>query len=404
MHILLFYQYYHNRDCAATGRHFSLIKSLSQQHRVTVITSDVWEHKRQTHLYPWAPDGVDIISMPVPYDNAMHTGGRLKAYAGYAWQAFRQGLRVQKPDIIIGSSTPLTAAWAAAKVAQLRRIPWVFEVRDLWPDFPIQMGAIRNTWIQRRLYNMEHRLYRSASHIITLSPDMETHVVNKGLDRSKITTLLNGTDLDLAHQPDVATETQLREQYSLQQKKVVLYAGTFGRANAIPLLIDSAKKLTHRQDIHFVFMGAGYHEAALRETAASVPNITMVPAEPRHRIFNWFRIADLALVSFLDIPVLAANSPAKFFDSLACGTPVVVTNPGWTKTFIEKHHCGWYANANEPESLVRCIEEAIGNPDELKQAGINGQQQASILFDRSIMAESLNNILLQCTSSSGTNA
>lgn len=404
MHILLFYQYYHNRDCAATGRHFNFIRSLSQQHQITVITSDVWEHKRQTHLYPWAPEGVDIISLPVPYDNAMHTGGRLKAYAGYAWQALKQGLRVHKPDVIIGSSTPLTAAWAAAKVAQFRRIPWVFEVRDLWPDFPIQMGAIRNAWLQRRLYNMERMLYRSASHIITLSPDMKAHVVSKGFSPSKITTLLNGSDLDLAQQMDEAAETRLRNMHGLQEKKVILYAGTFGRANAIPLLIETAKRLTHRQDTHFVFMGAGYYENTLREAAASVPNITIVPAEPRHRIFNWFRLADLALVSFLDIPVLAANSPAKFFDSLACGTPVVVTNPGWTKTFVEKHHCGWYANANEPESLVRCIEEAFGNPEELKQAGINGQRQASILFDRSSMTESLNKILLQCTSSSGTNA
>lgn len=364
-----------------------------------MITSDVWEHKRQTHLFPWAPDGVNIISLPVPYDNAMNTGGRLKAYISYAWQAFRHGLLVKNPDIIIGSSTPLTAAWAAAKVARFRRIPWVFEVRDLWPDFPIQMGAIKNPWLQRRLYNLEHTLYRTAAHVIPLSPDMEAHVLNKGISPSKITTLLNGTDLDLAHQVDPSAEAQLREKHGLHQKKIVLYAGTFGRANAIPLLIETAMQMVDQQDIHFVFMGAGYHETALREAASVVPNITVVPAEPRYRIFNWFRLADLALVSFLDIPVLSTNSPAKFFDSLASGTPVVVTNPGWTKAFVERYQCGWYADVNEPQSLVRCIEGAFANPEELKQAGANGKLQATILFDRAGMAESLDNILLQCISS-----
>jgi glycosyltransferase involved in cell wall biosynthesis len=231
---------------------------------------------------------------------------------------------------------------------------------------------------------------------------MEEHVRRNGGDH--VTTLLNGTDLDLALPYDGDESASLRSKHGLELKKVVLYAGTFGRANAIPSLIDAAERLASRSDIHFVFMGEGFYEQRLREAARDASNLSVVPAEPRHRIFNWFRMADLALVSFLDLPVLAANSPAKFFDSLASGTPVIVTNPGWTKAFVEKYRCGWYAPSNELGALVRCIEEALMDPKCLEQAGQRGQAVARDQFDRNRMAEALDTLLLQYAPPSGTNA
>ena len=395
MHILFVYQYYHNLDCPASGRHYQFIKALSKNHEVSILTSDVWERKRSTHLYDWAPDGVNVHSFRVPYSNAMSTRARMNSYAGFVWHAIRKGLFIPKPDIIFGTSTPLTAAWAASVIARIRNIPWVFEVRDLWPDFPIQMGAIGPEWLKKRLYRLETSLYNSSSHVITLSPDMEQHVISKGIDTSKVTTLMNGTDLAIARSVEEHEISALRSQYQLTGKKVILYAGTFGRANAIPTLIETAHALRDRQDLHFVFLGEGYFQDQLKDAARTLSNITILAPEPRHKIFHWFTLADISLVPFIDLPVLGANSPAKFFDSLAAGTPVIVTNSGWTRSFVEQHGCGWYAPIEEEGSIARTIRNTIDNPEILHQAGRYGYNIALSKFDRFDMLDPLENILLQ---------
>ena len=396
MHILLVYQYYHNPDCPASGRHYQFVKSLSKHHEVTILTSDIWEQKRATHLHEWVPEGVTVHSFPVPYNNSMSVPARLKAFTGFVWHAIRKGLMIKKPDIIIGTSTPLTAAWAASMIGRLRGIPWIFEVRDLWPDFPIQMGAVGPKWLQQSLLKLERSLYQAASHVITLSPDMERHVRQKGIPAENVTTLLNGTDIHLAEATTYDEIVQLKKKYTLENKQVVLYAGTFGRANAIPSLIETANRLRHRSDVQFVFMGDGYYKPMLLEAAERLRNITVLSPVARHHIFHWFRLARVSLVSFVDLPVLRSNSPAKFFDSLAVGTPVIVTNDGWTKSFVETHECGWYVPPQNEVTLSQCIERVVDNSALSSRAGRNGYRIARTLFDRAQMIGPLEHILHHC--------
>lgn len=398
MHILFVYQYYHNLDCPASGRHYQFINALSQHHEVSILTSDVWERNRSTHVYEWAPPGTKVYSFNVPYENAMSSASRFRAYAGFAGHAIRKALFLPKPDVIFGTSTPLSAAWAASVIARIKKVPWVFEVRDLWPDFPVQMGAIGPLWLEKSLYRLERSMYQSASHIITLSPDMERHVLSKGIEAEKVTTLVNGSDLSLARRVTDDEVDSLRAQYQLQHKRVILYAGTFGRANAIPSLIETARILSDRTDIQFVFLGAGFFEKALTEAARELKNITVIPPEPRHRIFHWFKLADLSLVTFIDLPVLKANSPAKFFDSLAAGTPVIVTNDGWTRDFVESNRCGWYAPIQEYGSIAGAIREVIDQHEVLREAGYQGYKVASSQFDRVDMTDPLLDILHQSAS------
>ena len=393
MHILFVYQYYHNLDCPASGRHYQFIKALSKKHKISILTSNVWEKKRSTRLHEWVPEGTELYSFDIPYDNAMSSGARFRSFARFVGHAVRKGLSIPKPDVIFGTSTPLTAAWAASIIASVRNIPWVFEVRDLWPDFPIQMGAIGPAWLKKALYRLEHSLYKSAAHVITLSPDMEQHVLSRGTDPEKVTTLVNGTDLSLARSVDDSAVAQLKAVHQLEGKNIVLYAGTFGRANAIPTLIETANLLQEREDIHFVFLGAGFFEGMIHEAMRERTNVTLVPPVPRHTIFHWFKLADVSLVPFIDLPVLKTNSPAKFFDSLATGTPVIVTNSGWTRSFVEDHQCGWYAPIEEPGSIARTILDTIDKKEVLHDAGLHGYRAALAQFDRMQMLDPLEDIL-----------
>ncbi len=382
MHIAVLNQHHQSPDCPATCRHYSFLEELAKRHRVSLVASDGWRRMRITDNYPWVPEGVELHECKVAYANKMGIARRLKSFAGFAGNAFKQAMRIEKPDVIWAVSTPLTTPWVAARVARLRGVPWVFEVQDLWPSFPIAMGAVRGRWLKQRLFKMERKLYHSASHIITLSPDMTDYVVNLGISREKITTNYNGTDLPLVEAARPEDVEDLRHQYNLQDKQVVLYAGTYGRANDIPTLLQVVENLSGHRDIHFVFTGSGFYEPQLQQLAQQVPNLLLLPPQPRTAIFKLFKLAALSVVSFNDLPVLATNSPAKLYDSLACGTPVLVTNPGWTKAFVAEHNCGWYTPAEQPDSMSQAILEILSQPAQLAEAGARGKAIAYKLFDR----------------------
>ncbi len=393
MHIAVFYQHYNNPDCPTTSRLYGHLRCWTPRHRVTLITTRAWFDRRLTRQFDWVPPGVEVTMLDVPYDNTMNARQRLRAFAHFAGRAVLKGLSMAKPDVILGISTPLTAAWAAAATARRHKTPWVFMVKDLWPDFPVQMGAIKNPWLQRRLYALERRLYRSAAHVIPFSPDMEAHILGHGLDSARVTTHLNGTDFELI---DACTDDDgaaLRETHGLTGKKVVLYGGALGRANGIVTLLEAAERLAQRTAVQFVFIGHGFLTGRVREAAARLPNVMLLPPQPRHRMLCWFKLADLSLVSFIDLPVLAANSPAKFFDSLGAGTPVLVTNAGWTKRFVEEHRCGWYAPPSNAEALAHRLDAVLGDADALTVAGCRAATVARQQFDRDAMAEALEAIL-----------
>jgi glycosyltransferase involved in cell wall biosynthesis len=391
MHLALFHQYHHNPDCPATCRHYTFMAELAKRHHITLITSNAWESKRLTHLYDWVPPGVELISIKAPYHNKMGVVQRLQSFGSFAAQALVKGIKMPKPDVIWGVSTPLTTAWAAGKVASLRQVPWVFEVQDLWPSFPVQMGAVPSKFAQRQLYQMESSLYRQAAHIIPLSTDMEQYIVNKGISRDKITTLVNGTEIpNEAIAP--AEQEALRRQWGLEGKQVVLYAGTYGRANDIPMLVQAARLLQDHPEICFVFTGQGYDAPLLKEAARQQQNIVLLPPQPRHAVFKLFSIAAVSVVSFIDLPVLAANSPGKLFDSLAVGTPVVVTNPGWTKALVEKQGCGWYVPAGAAEMLAISLMQHLSNEPKLAAMRVQAARVAREQFDRLKMVPKLEEI------------
>ncbi len=405
MHIAVFSQYHTNPDCPATSRHYSLLAHLARTHRVTLITTRTWEPQRLTQQYPWLPEGVEMRAADVPYENRMGVARRGLAFGQYAAYAVREGLRIDKPDVIWGISTPLTAAWAAARVARWRDVPWVFEVQDLWPSFPIAMGAVPNHWAQRRLFALEKSLYRSARHIMALSPDMTRYVQNIAasvplgpLAVSKVTTVLNGTDLDLAELATDAAVAALRREQGLEGRRVVLYAGTLGRANDIPTLLAAAELLAARlPDVVWLFIGLGFDELQVRAAAARCPAIRLVAPQPRHAVFGWFRLAEVSVVSFLGLPVLDANSPAKLYDSLAVGTPVVVTNNGWTRELVEAHGCGWFTPPSDASGMAQLLQTLLNQPGQLRVAGAAGRQVAAIFFDRQQLAATVQQILEAAT-------
>ncbi len=393
MRVAVFYQHYHTPDCATAARPYSVVQALARRHAVALITTTAWQARRLTHDFGWIPPGVETHQLDIPYANGMSVGRRLSAFLQYGVRAVGCGLRIAPPDVVFGSSTPLTVGLVAAIVARYWGVPWVLEVRDLWPDFPIQMGAVPFAPLERALYRLEAWLYRSAAHVITVSPDMTDHVRRRA-PTAVASTLLPGTDRSLLSLPNAPSSATLRRRYSLKNRAVVLYAGTFGRANDIPTLVQTATRLReHQPRVTLVVAGHGHHAPTLRAAADRLPNVLLLPPQPHHRMISWFTLADLSLVTFIDRPVLATNAPGKFFDSLSAGTPVIVTNPGWTKTFVERHDCGWYIPPSRPDRLAERIATLFDHPDQLDAAGARGAQAAQRHFDRNDYVQGIASVL-----------
>lgn len=381
MHILVLSQYYHTPDCSNAGRPHALVRALTAHHEVTVITTQAGRERRITTHFDWVPDGVSLKTLHVPYDNAMGVRRRLQAYAQYAVQAvWNGGLRIRRPDLVIASATPLSVQMAGAALARWHRIPWVFEVHDLWPDFPIQMGAVPSSVAQRALYALEQRLYRSAAHVVALSPDMERHVRRRaGHDRVYLNPY--GTDLSLLR------EAPLQEAEALcpleDGQHLILYAGAMGRANAIPTLLDAAHRLHHRSDIVWAFVGDGYHHDTVAEAAKQLPNVRLLPPQPYPHTLALFKHASLSITSFINRPVLRTNAPSKLMDSLAAGTPVIVTNPGWTQRLVTSGGCGWYVPPEDADALAACVASVLdADPERQASWQRNARHLAHTRFDR----------------------
>jgi glycosyltransferase involved in cell wall biosynthesis len=397
MHIAVFSQYHTSPDCPATSRHYTLLAELVKHHRVTLLTTPAWRTQQLTHEFPWVPPGVELQEAAIPYENKMGPARRALAFAQYAAWAVRAGRRIARPDVVWGISTPLTAAWAAARVARSWHVPWVFEVQDLWPSFPVAMGVVPGKLLQNQLFALEKRLYERAVHIVPLSPDMSRYVAELGIPAAKITTLLNGTDLNLAALATPPAVAKLKREQGLEGQRVVLYAGTFGRANDMPTVVAAAEALVAAEPTAtWLFLGHGYHTPLVEAAAARWPGrIRLVGGQPRHAVFSWFALAEVAVVSFLDIPVLDTNSPAKLYDALAVGTPIIVTNKGWTKTLVEQHGCGWYTPAGDVSSLVATLRAVLADPSAREAAGQCGRALALAEFDRVAIAARMRKILEQ---------
>jgi len=365
VHIVVFHQHYTAPEGPHGARHYALLEHWRHRHEVTLLSAAY--NAPSAHHWPRVPQGVRHVRIRAPYRNQMGQAARAVSFVRYAAGAVAQGLRIPRPDIIVGVSSPLFSAAAGAAVAAFREVPFVLDMKDIWPDFPVQMGAMPRP-LARGLYALERALYRRSAHVVTLSPDMTDHVVAHDVSAAQVTTLYNGTDPRYVEASRAVDLDALRRRHGLVEKRVVLYAGSFGRANNLPLLLRLAEHLAGTDSV-LVCIGEGYGQDALRTAAERLPSLRLLPPVAHTDVYAWFRLADLSLVAFLPLRVLGTTSPAKLFDSLACGTPVVIFNDGWMRTLVEQTGCGFFVGEPDPEACARHVAALLGDSERLVAAG-----------------------------------
>lgn len=399
MKILYIHQYFCTRNGRSGTRSYEFGRYLvSQGHRVTMLTSDsdlsdvrVPEGRTSARMQI---DGIEVIAVRTPYSQHLGVAGRIRSFLQFMIASSVVACRLPRHDVVIATSTPLTVAVPGLLVRAWRRIPLVFEVRDLWPEAPIQMQAIRNPLVIHALRAFERFVYRRSTHVIALSPGMRDGVVQAGTAASKVTVIPNCSDLELF--TPGAPDPGLAARHGVQDCFVVGYAGSMGEANDVDVLIRAAELLRGEKDIRFLLIGQGKQGGALqaRVRELGLENIEFAGSMPRREVAGMLRVADVCLVLFKNLPVLATNSPNKLFDALAAGRPVIVNSNGWTRALVEQGGAGRYAEPASPESLAAQIRWLRDHPEERAAMGRAARRVAESDFDRKKCAAAFERVLL----------
>lgn len=393
MHILYLHQYFRTRTDVGITRSYELARYLiGRGHRVTMVTAQdpgsPWEGREDTRRR--TVDGIDVVEIRAAYADVVHGTklpyrDRIVEFARFALLARTVVKRLPRPDLVFATSTPLTIGIPGMAASRHHRAPMVFEVRDLWPDAPVQMGALRNPLAIAAARWLERKIYRNSAHVIALSPGMRDGVVEGGVPPERVTVVPNASDLDL-FSPDV-DGSGVRARWGVGDRFVCTYFGTMGEANDLTQVVKAARILQDcgRKDIVFVLHGDGKRKPALEayvEEHALHNVIFSGPIPDKGAVAKIAAASDACMTIYKNVPVLYTCSPNKFFDTLSAGRPAIVNSPGWLKELVEENEAGVYAREDDPEHLADRVTFLADNPELVERYGRNARALAERSFDR----------------------
>lgn len=394
MNILYCHQHFSTPDGASGSRSYEMARRLiARGHGVTMVCGSY--KGGQTGLStPFIKgkrrglvDGIDVIEFDLSYANKDGFIKRAVTFIKFSWRSTRL-VFTENYDVLFATTTPLTAGIPGILARWLRRKPFVFEVRDLWPELPRAMGVIKNPFVLMGLACLERLSYRSATRLIGLSPGIVEGICQQRVDPDRVTMISNGCDLALFG--DVC-ECWRPEGVGADDLMAV-YTGTHGIANGLDALIDAAivLKKRERHDIKLVLVGDGKLKEALkvRVEKEGLTNVLFHEPVSKRRLVGLLASANLGLQLLENVPAFYyGTSPNKFFDYLAAGLPVLVNYPGWVADLITTNHCGVVVPPENPTAFADALEMAASNSLLLKTFAINARRLAEQAFNRAVLAD-----------------
>lgn len=420
MHILYIHQYFASRKGRTGTRSYEFSRYfVGKGHRVTMITSGLDNNefpvpagkKYEEHK----SGGIHIVSIAAGYNNPQIGTGmsgwqRMLKFYQFANLAGSAGKELEKPDIVFATHTPLTVGLAGVKLSRYFDVPFVFEVRDLWPEALVNVGALKNPaaiwWLRR----MAKKIYHKANHVVALSPGMKEGIIRSGVPEEQVTVIPNGSDLDLFRPGLDGSES--RKRLGLGNRFAAIYFGAMGLANGLDYVIEAARVLSEkgRDDIVLVLHGDGGKRAELERMAQEYKLTNVVFSDlvaDKSEVAQIVAGCDVCMTIYRaakepsrrpgrgQAHLRWAWSPNKMFDALAAGKPVLINVPGWLGELVEKNKCGRSLDPRQPEALADALEELSADQQMCEQMGRNARALAEREFDRKKLAGQLENILLE---------
>ena len=391
MKIIYFHQHFSTPQGAAGTRSYEFARALvARGHQVTMVCGrfahgDTGGEQREGERQ--VVDGIDVIALPLAYSNHDSLVRRTGLFLRFALSSIRLAL-TENYDVLFATSTPLTAGIPGIVMKCCRRKPFVFEVRDLWPELPKAMGVVKNRGVLLAMSLLEWLSYRSADACIGLSPGIVEGIRRRSRPTLPVTMIPNGCDLEL-FQP--GTREQLAVPGISPGDCVAVFTGAHGQANGLDAVLDAAAELKRRRrnDVKLLLIGDGKQKSALRARAAreGLDNCVFLDPMPKRQLNTLVANCDVGLMILADVPAFYyGTSPNKFFDYLASGLPVINNYPGWLADLIRGHRCGQVVEPRNSRAFAEALIYLAENPGVRREMGANARRLGETQFARERLA------------------
>jgi len=389
VHILYFHQHFSTPNGSTGTRSYEFARRLVQEgHKVTLVCGSYWladsglRGKYQGGRRRGIVDGIEVIEFDLQYSNSDSFLTRTITFIKYAVNGIKLALSL-KYNLLFASSTPLTASIPGIFARVFRNKPFIFEVRDLWPELPKAMGVIENPFILKLMDLLETASYKTASACIGLSPGIVDGIKSKS-PQKRVAMIPNGCDLHLTKQ-----KNNFKKNGSIN----AIFTGAHGIANGLDAILDAAKilKQKERSDINFQFIGDGMLKPKLKERVKKeeLSNCEFLDPIPKKELFQYIqRHADVGLMILANVPAFYyGTSPNKFFDYIAAGLPVVTNYPGWVAEMITENENGIAVSPENSTAFADAMEILADDCSKLKSFGKNSYKLAELKFGRKLLSK-----------------
>ncbi len=377
MKILYIHQYFRTPEEGGSIRSYELAHGLVDLgHEVYMITA----HNKHSGIR--MIDGIEVHYLKIPYENHFGFFRRVFAFLKFVRLAKKEARKIGGIDKVYVMTTPLTTGLIALYLKKKLKIPYLFEVGDLWPEAPVLMGVIRNKWLAKKLYAFEKKCYDEAETVVAMSPAIEDYI--QKVSDTKTVMIPNLSDCEFF--------TPAENDNKFFQ---IGYFGTFGVANDLDQVIELARFSKNKSlQIQFTLMGNGAEEQKIKEASKDLDNVTILPFGNKEKVRKVMDRMDAIYISYKSVPVLNTGSPNKLFDGLAAGKLIIINFDGWIKDLVESKQCGFSHDPEKPEEFEDKIRPFLSDPVLLKTYQQNGRNLAETQFERKMLIQKLYAILI----------
>jgi glycosyltransferase involved in cell wall biosynthesis len=399
--ILLIHQYFLEPDDAGGSRFNEMTRQWSDLgHEITVLSGMMHANGKEKRLEYKGKyfvikkhDKVDVWRCHVSESYNKGFAGRLWGYFSFVFSGIWAGLfKIKgKYDVILVTSPPLFVGITAYVLSRFRRIPFVFEIRDLWPESAIDTGVVTNKWIIKFAYWFEAFIYKKAKLINVLTPAFrDTLIQKKNVSSEKIIFIPNAADFSLSDELlKTFDSNKFRKELGWDNKFVITYVGAHGVANHLIQVLDAAALINESHpDVLFVFIGSGMQKEDLvkNKLERKLDNVLFLNPVPKHDVFKYIIASDFGMSVLKKVDTFKTIYSNKTFDYMACKTPLFLLIDGVSRKLVEDAKCGIYVEPENPKAFAEAIIKFKAKQDVIREMGKNGYNYAKLNFDRTILA------------------
>ncbi|MEC4036379.1 glycosyltransferase family 4 protein [Myroides odoratimimus] len=399
MKILLIHQYFKETDVTGGARFNEMTRIWREQgHEITVLAGDLdgqSSEKRSEYKGNFVTkknqEGIEVYRCNVSESYNKNFLGRLWGYFSFVFSSTYAGLfKVKgKYDVILVTSPPLFVGITAYVLSVFKRTPFLFEIRDLWPESAIDTGVLKNKWIIKFAYWFEKFIYNKASVINVLTPAFYTKLVeDKKVSKSKVIEIPNAADFDMSDDLlKYFDYKEFRKEKGWENKFVITYVGAHGVANGLHQINETAKILKDT-NVHFVLIGNGMKKEELKSQAAmmELTNITYLDAMPKKEVLKYVLAGDMGASVLIKNDTFKTVYSNKTFDYMSCKRPILMAIDGVSRELVEKADAGIFIEPENPSDFAEKIKMYMQNSELLLKQGENGYSFAKKNFDRNYLA------------------